>query len=179
MLSKKKISKYSCTSLEQFSVMAAAADLVHLIDLSLGVQPSGVVNFNSLHGLMHEIVRRLVQMEELQAMSAPSMVQFETRQWSPAHGADETADPVVDGSKEKSSHPAASTADRGEKKEEPAETEGEQAQSPASGTALSGEGKVQLSPHAAKVKPSPSHATSGSSVSRPVSHTPSSVCTCH
>lgn len=41
----------------------AAADLVQLIDLSLGSQPCGVVNFNYLHGLLHEIVRRLVQLE--------------------------------------------------------------------------------------------------------------------
>ena len=41
----------------------ATADLVHLIDLSLGSQPCGVVNFNYLHGLLHEIVRRLVQVE--------------------------------------------------------------------------------------------------------------------
>lgn len=41
----------------------AAADLVQLIDLALGSQPCGVVNFNYLHGLLHEIVKRLVQVE--------------------------------------------------------------------------------------------------------------------
>lgn len=39
-------------------------ELVHLIDLSLGSQPSGVVNFNYLHTLMHAIVRRLGTMEQ-------------------------------------------------------------------------------------------------------------------
>lgn len=43
----------------------ATSDLVQLIDLSLGSQPCGVVNFNYLHGLLHEIVKRLVQLEEL------------------------------------------------------------------------------------------------------------------
>ncbi len=41
----------------------ASDELVHLIDLSLGVQPQGVVNFNYLHGLLHEIVRRLMVVE--------------------------------------------------------------------------------------------------------------------
>lgn len=39
-------------------------ELVHLIDLSLGSEPSGVVNFNYLHTLMHAIVRRLGTMEQ-------------------------------------------------------------------------------------------------------------------
>ena len=43
----------------------ATADLVQLIDLSLGSEPCGVVNFNYLHGLLHEIVKRLVQVESL------------------------------------------------------------------------------------------------------------------
>ncbi len=43
----------------------ATSDLVQLIDLSLGSQPCGVVNFNYLHGLLHEIVKRLVQLEDL------------------------------------------------------------------------------------------------------------------
>ena len=38
-------------------------DLVSLIDLSLGVEPNGVVNFNYLHGLMHGIVKKLVELE--------------------------------------------------------------------------------------------------------------------
>ena len=42
---------------------AATAELVRLIDLSLGSQPSGVVNFNYLHTLMHAIVSRLGSME--------------------------------------------------------------------------------------------------------------------
>lgn len=41
----------------------ADADLVHLISLSLGAEPRGVVNFNYLHTLLHEIVRRLVEFE--------------------------------------------------------------------------------------------------------------------
>ena len=45
----------------------AAADLVQLIDLSLGSQPCGVVNFNYLHGLLHEIVKRLLQLEQDQS----------------------------------------------------------------------------------------------------------------
>lgn len=43
----------------------AATDLVQLIDLSLGAEPRGVVNFNYLHGLLHEIVKRLVNLERL------------------------------------------------------------------------------------------------------------------
>ena len=43
----------------------ASDELIHLIDLSLGVQPQGVVNFNYLHGLLHEIVRRLLIIEDL------------------------------------------------------------------------------------------------------------------
>ena len=42
---------------------AATRELVHLIDLSLGTQPSGVINFNYLHTLMHAIVQRLGTME--------------------------------------------------------------------------------------------------------------------
>ena len=41
----------------------AATELLQLIDLSLGGEPCGVVNFNYMHTLMHEIVRRLVQLE--------------------------------------------------------------------------------------------------------------------
>ena len=48
-----------------FSFKMAAADLVQLIDLSLGAEPRGVVNFNYLHGLLHEIVKRLVTLEGL------------------------------------------------------------------------------------------------------------------
>ena len=46
---------------------AATRELVHLIDLSLGSQPSGVINFNYLHTLMHAIVRRLGTMETAQS----------------------------------------------------------------------------------------------------------------
>ena len=42
---------------------ATTKELVHLIDLSLGAQPSGVINFNYLHTLMHAIVRHLGTME--------------------------------------------------------------------------------------------------------------------
>lgn len=45
---------------------ATTKELVHLIDLSLGAQPSGVVNFNYLHTLMHAIVRHLGTMEHVQ-----------------------------------------------------------------------------------------------------------------
>lgn len=43
----------------------ATDELVHLIDLSLGVEPQGVVNFNYLHGLLHGIVQRLVDIESV------------------------------------------------------------------------------------------------------------------
>ena len=44
----------------------AGKDLVKLIDLSLGVEPQGVVNLNYLHGLLHEIVKRLVDIESIE-----------------------------------------------------------------------------------------------------------------
>lgn len=47
--------------------MASNRDLLNLIDLSLGVEPHGVVNFNYLHGLMHGIVKRLVDLESYPA----------------------------------------------------------------------------------------------------------------
>lgn len=43
--------------------MAAVKHLISLIDLSLGVEPHGVVNFNYLHGLLHEIVNKLAEIE--------------------------------------------------------------------------------------------------------------------
>lgn len=46
------------------SVEMADAELVRLIDLSLGKEPCGVVNYNYMHSLMHEIVRRLTFMED-------------------------------------------------------------------------------------------------------------------
>lgn len=51
----------------------ATADLVHLIDLSLGTEPCGVVNFNYLHGLLHEICKRLVQLEGYQGLAGVSL----------------------------------------------------------------------------------------------------------
>ena len=50
----------------------AVADLVQLIDLSLGAEPRGVVNFNYLHGLLHEIVKRLVTLESLPVALHPA-----------------------------------------------------------------------------------------------------------
>ena len=45
-------------------LVMATAELLQLIDLSLGGEPPcGVVNFNSMHTLLHEIVRRLLQLE--------------------------------------------------------------------------------------------------------------------
>lgn len=42
----------------------ATSELLQLIDLSLGGEPPcGVVNFNHMHSLLHEIVRRLLQVE--------------------------------------------------------------------------------------------------------------------
>ena len=55
----------------------STAELVELIDLSLGTEPCGVVNFNYLHGLLHEIVKRLVQLEAFQSTISPEMVQFD------------------------------------------------------------------------------------------------------
>ena len=51
----------------------AAVDLIHLIDLSLGEQPCGVVNFNYLQNLLHEIVRRLLTIEETQGLTGVSL----------------------------------------------------------------------------------------------------------
>ena len=50
----------------------ATDELVHLIDLSLGVEPHGVVNFNYLHGLLHGIVQRLVDIESMPRRPATS-----------------------------------------------------------------------------------------------------------
>ena len=44
----------------------ATEDLIRLIDLSLGAQPQGVVNFNYLHDLMHGIVRRLGSLTDVE-----------------------------------------------------------------------------------------------------------------
>ena len=52
--------------------MSGATDLIGLIDLSLGEKPSGVVNFNYLHSLLHEIVRRLGIFEEQQQIGTLS-----------------------------------------------------------------------------------------------------------
>lgn len=43
----------------------ADTELLRLIDLSLGKEPCGVVNYNYMHSLMHEIVRRLSVMEDM------------------------------------------------------------------------------------------------------------------
>lgn len=51
----------------------AAVDLIRLIDLSLGEQPCGVVNFNYLQNLLHEIVRRLLTIEETQGLTGVSL----------------------------------------------------------------------------------------------------------
>ena len=53
-----------CTYVRWIS-LKMAAELVRLIDLSLGAEPCGVVNFNHLHGLLHGIVNRLVNLEGL------------------------------------------------------------------------------------------------------------------
>ena len=41
-------------------------DLIQLIDLSLGVEPNGIVNLNYLHTLLHAIVNRLGAVEDAQ-----------------------------------------------------------------------------------------------------------------
>ena len=51
---------------------AATAELVRLIDLSLGSQPSGAVNFNYLHTLMHAIVGRLGSIEHAYLAGGPA-----------------------------------------------------------------------------------------------------------
>ena len=55
----------------------ATTDLIQLIDLSLGSEPCGVVNFNYLHGLLHEIVKRL---ESLQVPAATGLQVEATRE---------------------------------------------------------------------------------------------------
>lgn len=57
----------------------SAAELVELIDLSLGTEPCGVVNFNYLHGLLHEIVKRLGQLEAFQLSVSPGSLQIDTK----------------------------------------------------------------------------------------------------
>ena len=57
----------------------SAAELVELIDLSLGTEPCGVVNFNYLHGLLHEIVKRLVQLEAFQLTVSPLSLQIDSK----------------------------------------------------------------------------------------------------
>ena len=64
----------------------AAVDLIRLIDLSLGEQPCGVVNFNYLQNLLHEIVRRLLTIEETQGLtgvSLPSLQPVESSKLAP------------------------------------------------------------------------------------------------
>lgn len=64
----------------------AAVDLIRLIDLSLGEQPCGVVNFNYLQNLLHEIVRRLLTIEETQGLtgvSLPSLQPVESAKLAP------------------------------------------------------------------------------------------------
>lgn len=72
----------------------AATDLVHLIDLSLGTEPCGVVNFNYLHGLLHEIVKRLVQVEG--SGSSPLAVLHEGSQPSEAQDGEDGKEPGED-----------------------------------------------------------------------------------
>ena len=78
------------------STEMAVVDLVQLIDLSLGSQPCGVVNFNYLHGLLHEIVKRLVEVEGLQAAGGgPTTVRVELKEGTDAGG--EQAPPIPEG----------------------------------------------------------------------------------
>ena len=80
----------------------AAADLVHLLDLSLGAEPCGVVNFNYLHGLLHEIVKRLANLEGLPPGDAGGA--------SPHHegvsGAEERMEMGLESDRERSLSPA-------------------------------------------------------------------------
>ena len=76
----------------------AATDLVHLIDLSLGTEPCGVVNFNYLHGLLHEIVKRLVEVES--SGSSPLPVLHEGSQPSEAQEGEDSKEPEEDAGKQ-------------------------------------------------------------------------------
>lgn len=64
----------------------SASELVELIDLSLGTEPCGVVNFNYLHGLLHEIVKRLVQLEAFQITVSPESLQIDSKLDQTARG---------------------------------------------------------------------------------------------
>lgn len=62
-LEERKSSSHRVGAHNRRNMSGATAELVRLIDLSLGSQPSGAVNFNYLHALMHAIVGRLGSME--------------------------------------------------------------------------------------------------------------------
>ena len=55
----------------------AEVDLIRLLDLSLGDEPCGVVNFNYLHAFLHEVIRRLHSVEDCQyqILSIPTSYQ--------------------------------------------------------------------------------------------------------
>ena len=89
----------------------ATAELLQLIDLSLGGEPPcGVVNFNSMHTLLHEIVRRLLQLEGFvisNSAAAPTEGGATTYLYQPpAHRSGSAAEPIVMMSKSTSVSPA-------------------------------------------------------------------------
>ena len=85
----------------------ATSELLQLIDLSLGGEPPcGVVNFNNMHILLHEIVRRLLQLEGF-VISNSTAVPTEggaTYIYQPHGGS--AAEPIVKMSKSNSVSPA-------------------------------------------------------------------------
>ena len=86
----------------------ATTELLQLIDLSLGGEPPcGVVNFNNMHTLLHEIVRRLLQLEGFVISNSTPIPMAEggaTYVYPPQGGS--VAEPVVMMSKSTSVSPA-------------------------------------------------------------------------
>ena len=86
----------------------ANTELLQLIDLSLGGEPPcGVVNFNNMHTLLHEIVRRLLQLEGFVISNSTPLPTVEggATYMYPPHGAGSTAEPIVMMSKSTSVSP--------------------------------------------------------------------------
>ena len=83
----------------------ATSELLQLIDLSLGGEPPcGVVNFNNMHTLLHEIVRRLLQLEGF-VISNSTAVPTEGGAAYQSHGGS-VVEPIVMMSKSTSVFPA-------------------------------------------------------------------------
>ena len=136
--------------------MAAGTELIHLIDLSLGTEPCGVVNFNYLHGLLHEIVKRLVQIEAQTPVAADARV-YDSQVTGDTH----TQHGVDGEDKEKEATHVGTSS------ETPA---GQTSESPARQTSESPAGQTSESP-ARQTSESPAGQPSGS-LSRQASGTP-------